>query len=119
MRMMRRASQMAIGAHLIVRRSKAPSAGLLCLMTSGFPNIPQPSSDRRVRSAQLSSVIVLFDCSIAIDPIKYIRIPLSFDDFQPDSSVIDNDGMPGKPSPPTGSVFGSYSHFMILHLVRG
>jgi len=119
MRMMRRASQMAIGAHLIGRRNKAPSAGLLCAMTSGSPNIAQPSPDRSVRGAKLSSVIVLVDCSIAIDPIKYIRIPFSFDDFKPDSNIIDNDGMPGKPSPPAGSVFGSFSHFMILHLVRG
>jgi hypothetical protein len=83
-------------------------------MMSGSPNIAQPSPNRSERGAKLSSVIVLVDCSIAIDPIKYIRIPLSFDDFKPDSSIVDNDGMPGKPSPPAGSVFGSYSHFMIL-----
>jgi len=81
---------------------------------SGSPNIAQPSPNRSERSAKLSSAIVLVDCSIAIDPIKYIRIPLPFDDFKPDSSIVDNDGMPGKPSPPAGSVFGSYSHFMIL-----
>ena len=82
-------------------------------MMSGSPNIAQPSPNRSKRDAKLSSVIVL-DCSIAIDPIKYIRIPFSFDDFKPDSNIIDNDGMPGKPSAPAGSVFGSYSHFMIL-----
>jgi hypothetical protein len=82
-------------------------------MMSGSPNIAQPSPNRTKRDAKLSSVIVL-DCSIAIDPIKYIRIPFSFDDFKPDSNIIDNDGMPGKPSAPAGSVFGSYSHFMIL-----
>jgi hypothetical protein len=85
----------------------------LCAMMSGSPNIAQPSPNRTKRDAKLSSVIVL-DCSIAIDPIKYIRIPFSFDDFKPDSNIIDNDGMPGKPSAPAGSVFGSYSHFMIL-----
>ena len=63
---------------------------------------------------KLSSAIVLVDCSIAIDPIKYIGIPFSFDDFKPDSNIIDNDGMPGKPSPPAGSVFWSHSHLMIL-----
>jgi hypothetical protein len=82
-------------------------------MMSGSPNIAQPSPNRSERDAKLSSVIVL-DCSIAIDPIKYIRIPFSFDDFQPDSNIVDNDRMPGKPSAPAGSVFGSYSHFMIL-----
>jgi hypothetical protein len=90
------------------------SAGPLCTMTSGSPNIAQPSPNRSVRGVKLSSVIVLVDCSIAIDPIKYIGIPFSFDDFKPDSNIIDNDGMPGKPSVPACSVFGSYSHFMIL-----
>jgi hypothetical protein len=83
-------------------------------MTSGSPNVAQPSPNRSVRGAKLSSVTVLVDCSIAIDPIKYIGIPFSFDDFKPDSNIIDNDGMPGKPSVPACSVFGSYSHFMIL-----
>ena len=81
---------------------------------SGSPNIAQPSPNRSGRGAKLSSVTVLVDCPIAIDPIKYIRIPFSFDDFKPDSNIIDNDGMPGKPSAPAGFVFGSYSHFMIL-----
>ena len=85
----------------------------LCATMSGSPNIAQPSPNRSEPDAKLSSVIIL-DCSIAIDPIKYIRIPLSFDDFKPDSNIIDNHGMPGKPSAPAGSVFGSYSHFMIL-----
>jgi len=101
-RMMRRASQIAT------------EALQLCTMMSGSPNIAQPSPNRSERGAKLSSVIVLVDCSIAIDPIKYIRIPFSFDDFKPDSNIIDNDGMPGKPSSPAGSVFGSFSHFMIL-----
>src|SRR5262245_19655866 len=109
--MMRWTSQMATGAHLIGRRNKALQ---LCAMMSGSPNIAQPSPNRGTRGAVLSSVIVLVDCSIAIDPIEYIRIPFSFDDFKPDRNIVDNDGMPGKPSPPAGSVFGSYSHFMIL-----
>ena len=92
------------------RRDKALQ---LCAMMSGSPNIAQPSPNRSERDAKASSVIIL-DCSIAIDPIEYIRIPLSFDDFKPDSNIIDNHGMPGKPSAPAGSVFGSYSHFMIL-----
>jgi hypothetical protein len=82
-------------------------------MTSGSPNIAQPSPNRSVRGVKLSSVIVPVDCSIAIDPIKYIWIPFSFDDFKPDSNIIDKDGMPGKPSVPACSVFGSYSHIMI------
>ena len=92
------------------RRDKALQ---LCAMMSGSPNIAQPSPNRSERDAKLSSVIIL-DCSIAIDPIEYIRIPFSFDDFKPDSNIIDNDGMPGKPSSPAASVFGSFSHFMIL-----
>jgi hypothetical protein len=109
--MMRPASQIATGAHLIGRRNKALQ---LRAMMSGSPNIAQPSPNRSERDTKLSSRIVVLDCSIAIDPIKYIRIPFSFDDFKPDSNIIDNDGMPGKPSAPAGSVFGSYSHFMIL-----
>ena len=101
-RMMRRASQIAT------------EALQLCTMMSGSPNIAQPSPNWSERGAKLSCVIVLVDCSIAIDPIKYIRIPFSFDDFKPDSNIIDNDGMPGKPSSPAGSVFGSFSHFVIL-----
>lgn len=92
------------------RRDKALQ---LCAMMSGSPNIAQPSPNRSERDAKASSVIIL-DCSIAIDPIEYIRIPFSFDDFKPDSNIIDDDGMPGKPSAPAGSVFGSYFHFMIL-----
>jgi hypothetical protein len=113
-RMIRRASQMATGTHLIGGRNKALQQVRWCAMTSGSPNIAQPSPNRSVRGVKLSSVIVLVDCSIAIDPIKYIGIPFSFDDFKPDSNIIDNDGMPGKPSVPACSVFGSYSHFMIL-----
>jgi hypothetical protein len=90
------------------------SAGPLCAMTLGSPNIAQPSPNRSVPDAKLVSVIVPVDCSIAIDPIKYIRVPFSFDDFKPDSNIIDNDRMPGKPSLPAGSVLGPYSHFMIL-----
>jgi hypothetical protein len=108
--MMRPASQIATGADLIGRRNRVLQ---LRAMMSGSPNIAQPSPNRSERDTKLSSMIVL-DCSIAIDPIKYIRIPFSFDDFKPDSNIIDNDGMPGKPSAPAGSVFGSYSHFMIL-----
>jgi hypothetical protein len=71
------------------------------------------SLNRDGPDAKLLSAIVPVDCSIAIDPIKYIGVPSSFDDFEPDSNIIDNDRMPGKPSPPAGSVFGSHSHFMI------
>ena len=105
-----RAPQIAKGAHLIGRRSKALQ---LCATMSGSPNIAHRTPNRSEPDAKLSSGIIL-DCSIAIDPIKYIRIPLPFDDFKPDSNIIDNHGMPGKPSAPAGSVFGFYSHFMIL-----
>jgi hypothetical protein len=58
--------------------------------------------------------VVSINYSIAIDPIKYIRIPFSFYYFKPDSNAINNDRMPSKPSSPPFSVFGSYFHFMIL-----
>jgi hypothetical protein len=64
-------------------------------------------------------VIAPVDYSIAMDPIKYVGIPFSFDDFKPDSNIIDNDRMPGKPFLPTGSVFRSFPQFMILSVGRG
>jgi hypothetical protein len=76
--------------------------------------IGPPSRNRDGPDAKLLSAIVPIDCSVAVDPIKYIRVPPSFDDFEPDSYTIDNDRMPGKPSLPAGSVFGSHSHFMVL-----
>jgi hypothetical protein len=48
--------------------------------------------------------------SIAKDPVKYIRISFSLHDFQPNSNIVDNDGMPGEPSLPPGSVLGTYLH---------
>jgi len=50
--------------------------------------------------------------SIAVDPIKYVGIPLSFDDFEPDRDVINDDGMPGKPFSPFGPVPGFDFHFI-------
>jgi hypothetical protein len=108
--MMRRAPQIAKGAHLIGRRSKALQ---LCATMSGSPNIAQPTPNRSEPDAKLSSGIIL-DCSIAIDPIKYIRIPFSFYYFKPDSNVINNNRMPSKPSLPFSSIFGFHSHFVIL-----
>jgi len=111
--MMRRAPRMATGAHLIGRRNKALQRRATM---SGFPDIAQPSPSRSVRGAKLSFATLLVDSSIAVDPIEYIGISFSFDDLEPDGRIIDEDGMPGKPSPPAGSVFGSYFHFMILSL---
>ena len=90
------------------------SQGLAALMTSGSPIVAKPSQTEAPQETSEFSRTIPVNYSIAIDPIKYIRIPFSFDDFKPDSNIIDNDGMPGKPSAPASSVFGSYSHFMIL-----
>src|SRR5277367_2533937 len=83
-----------------------------CGMPSGSPT--QPSPNRNVPCAKLFPANVLIDCPIAIDPIEYIGLSLSFDDFKPDSNIVDNDGMPGKPFPPNGSVLGCFFHLMIL-----
>jgi hypothetical protein len=90
------------------------SAGPLCLITSGSPMISPPSLNRDWPDTKPLSATVPVDCPIAIDPIKYIGVPSSFDDFKPDSNIVDNDRMPGKPSLPARSVLGSHSHFMIL-----
>ena len=97
-------SQMATEAHLTERCNKA----------SGSPDIAQAPHNPAEPAEKPSSVITPVDCSVAIDPIKYVRVPPSFDGFKPDGNIIDKDGMPGKPSLPAGSVFGSFSHFMIL-----
>ena len=69
--------------------------------------------NRSVPGAKLSSAITPIEGSIAIDPIKDIGVASSFDDFKPDSHIVDKDRMPGKPSLPVGSVLGSHSHVMI------
>jgi hypothetical protein len=66
-----------------------------------------------VPGTKLWSAIVSVERSVAIDPIKNVGVALSFDDFKPDNDIVDEDGMPGKPSLPAGSVFGSYPHVMI------
>jgi len=52
------------------------------------------------------------DNSIAVDPVEYIGIPFSFDYFEPDGDIVDDDWMPGKPSSPLGPVFRLYFHFI-------
>jgi len=94
-------------------------AGSLRAMISGSPNIAQASPNPSEAGEKPSSVIAPVDYSIAVDPIKYVGVPSSFDDFKPDSNIVDNDGVPGKPSLPTGSVFRSFSHLMILSFGRG
>jgi hypothetical protein len=79
--------------------------------------ISLPSPNRNGPDAKPLSAFLPIDCSIAIDPIKYIGVSSSFYDFKPDSNVIDNDRMPGKPSLPACSVFGAHSHFMILSFI--
>ena len=81
---------------------------------SGFPIVAKPSLTRRPPDARVFSAISLIKYSIAIDPIKYIRIPFSFYYFKPDSNVINKNRMPSKPSLPFSSIFGFHSHFVIL-----
>jgi hypothetical protein len=64
-------------------------------------------------------VIVPIDISIAVDPVKYIGVPSSFNDFKPDGDIVDDDRVPGKPSPPMHSVLGPSSHGMPLSLLHG
>jgi hypothetical protein len=101
---------------VLIGRSNKGSAQLvrLCSMMSGFPNVAKPSPTSSPPDEKVFSPNTLINYSIAIDPVKYIRLPFSFYYFEPDSNVINNDGMPGKPYSPFGSVFGSYSHFIIL-----
>ena len=92
------------------------SAGRLEAMISGSPKTAKPLPNRS--GTKLLSAIVSVERSVAIDPIKNVGVALSFDDFKPDNDIVDEDGMPGKPSLPAGSVLGSYSHVMIPSLVR-
>lgn len=85
----------------------------LCSTMSGFPTVAKPSPTRRPPDARVFSAISSIKYSIAIDPIKYIRIPFSFYYFKPDSNVINNNRMPSKPSLPFNSIFGFHSHFVI------
>ena len=64
-------------------------------------------------------MIVPIDISVAVDPVKYIGVPSSFNDFKPDGDIVDDDRVPGKPSPPVHSVLGPYSHVMPLSLLHG
>jgi hypothetical protein len=82
-------------------------------MLSGSPETAKPLPNRTVPGTKLSSAIVSVERSVAIDPVENVGVALSFDDFKPDNDIVDEDGMPGKPSPPVGSVLGSYSHVMI------
>jgi hypothetical protein len=88
----------------------------LCSMMLGFPTVAEPSPTRSPTDAKVFSPITSINYSVAIDPIKYIGVPFSFYYFEPDSNIINNDGMPGKPSSPFGSVSGFYSHFIVHSL---
>jgi hypothetical protein len=80
--------------------------------------IPSPTGNPPI--VKMFSPATSINHSIAINPVKYIRVPSSFYYFEPDSNIINNDGMPGKPSSPCGSIPGLYPHFIILSfLVRG
>jgi hypothetical protein len=83
-------------------------------MLSGSPETAKPLPNRNVPGTKLSSAIVSVECSVAIDPIKNVGVALSLDDLEPDNDIVDEDGMPGKPSLPACPVLGSYSHVMIL-----
>jgi hypothetical protein len=83
-------------------------------MTSGLPEIAKSATNRNVPGSKGFSAIAPIKGSVAIDPVEDIGVAFSFDDFKPDSLIVDKDGMPGKPFFPAGSVRGSHSHFMIL-----
>jgi hypothetical protein len=80
--------------------------------TSGFPAVAQPSSIANPSERKEFSPVTSIDDSIAVDPIKYVGIPLSLNDFEPDRDVINDDGMPGKPFSPFGPVLGFDFHFI-------
>jgi len=90
------------------------SAGPLCSAMSDSPIAVKSQSATSPRGANVSSPIGSINYTVAVDPIKYVRVSFSFDDFEPDGDVVDNDGMPGEPSSPCGSVFWLYSHLIIL-----
>jgi hypothetical protein len=77
--------------------------------TSLGPRRPRANWTRRC-----FSVVLFFDCSVTIDPIEYVWIPFSFDCFEPNSHIINNNRMPGEPSFPFHSGVWSYSHFLVL-----
>jgi hypothetical protein len=79
-------------------------------MMSGFPVVAKSSPARNPPEVKVSSPITSIDYSIAIDPIEYIGMPFSFYYLEPDSNIVDDDRMPGKPSSPLGPVFGFYFH---------
>ena len=77
------------------------------------PKTAKPLPDRNAPATKLASAIVPVERPVAIDPIKDIGIASSLDDLEPNNDIVDEDGVPGKPSLPAGSVLGSYSHVMI------
>jgi hypothetical protein len=74
----------------------------------------KPSQTKAPQETSVFSATIPINYSIAIDPIKYIRIPFSFHYFKPHSNIVNNNRMPGEPSLPPRSVLGSYFHLRIL-----
>jgi hypothetical protein len=83
-----------------------------CSMMSGFQAVAKSSQARNPPEVKVSSPMTSIDNPIAVDPVENIGIPFSFDYFEPDGDIVDDDRMPGKPSSPLGSVFGFYFHLI-------
>jgi len=84
-------------------------------MTSESLILAQPSPTGNPAGNEIFSPVTSINYSIAIDPIKYIRVPFSFYYFEPHNNIINKDGIPSKPPPPCRSIVGFYSHFLIFH----
>jgi hypothetical protein len=81
-------------------------------MMSGFQAVAKSSSAGNPPEVKVSPPMTSIDDSVAIDPVEYVGVPLSFHDFEPDGDIVDDDWMPGKPSSPLGPVFRFYFHFI-------
>ena len=99
--------------HIMGGMKQRASAARLETMMSGAPKTAKPLPNRSTPGAKLSPAIVPVERSVAVDPVKDIGIAPSFDDFKPNGDIVDQDGMPGKPSLPARPVLGFHSHVMI------
>lgn len=97
-------------------RASAIDGSINARRCSRFPVGAKPSPTESPRRAKIFSPMRSINDPVAIDPVEYVRVPSSFDDFEPDRDVVDEDGVPGKPSSPCGSVFWLYSHLIIPSL---
>ena len=105
----------ALAEHAGHRNDGLRSAGPPRSTMSDSAIVAKPSPTGSPLGAKVFSPVRSINYPVAIDPIKYIRVPLSFYYFEPDRNIVDKNGMPGKPSSPCGSIFGFYSHSLTLH----